>query len=460
MSSQGGQGRHPDNGRTGVTHRSSPGSESSLLSSASAEPALPFFSTTFSTHRVSSLYIGTQPLSRDRLETLTKRLRDVLVGDVVRGVEVGLDGQDTVMSRAGPLEAVDMGWRSLASILAVDTLAMDGLGSRPVSRDLGSDIGAAPDPSWGDDAATRRLRRLRSKALHISLRYESVLCTALLLPQLEEDGALDPEDEFTAQSDHFLALPLLLLRMPTPLKSVLVDFLSSTFDCRVSPLRLGTRTLITSLERWVAVEGRLTAGSALKDAVLTLAFSLPTVAGAHKNPDEALTADLGLRAVDVIIPAQQLQNFRLMGLKAEAPAAADPGLTKIASGWVEGPTRHGRVHGQLLEEGWQWRDGRHDGGADGSNDTELLDGRTAFCPFTEALGAFLDEHLGLNLFDPRVRVAKVACGGFVVSEGRLKLFASSEKDQGSVTEPRVLTEHLKTVLDSLGDLLERASARL
>ncbi|KAK0710642.1 hypothetical protein B0H67DRAFT_262869 [Lasiosphaeris hirsuta] len=49
---------------------------------------------------LSRLHVGRSPLDAQRLQALAQRLRDTLVGDVVRGVEVGLDGEDHVMGRA------------------------------------------------------------------------------------------------------------------------------------------------------------------------------------------------------------------------------------------------------------------------------------------------------------------------------------------------------------------------
>lgn len=426
--------------------------EPSGLSLESNAELPPFFNTTFSTHRVSPLYIGAEALNRERLSTLSKTLRDLLVGDVVRGVEVGLDGEDSVMARAGALEAIDMGWETVGSILGLDPETLDDIGERPVSRDLSSD--GAPDPSsWARGATERRLKATSTRqTLHISLRYESARCTALLLPRFDgdEDDEADLEDDRIVEGDsdslfpayrrtepakarHFRALPLLLLRMPTPLKPVIIDFLSNTFDCRVSPLRLGTRTLVSNLERWIKVADRLNSASATKDVVLTLGFSIPPVTSTESDGSQTTTTvDLGLKSIDVIISAPDLQNFRETGLKP----------LKRKGAWDDDGRKRRKVDGHLLEEGWEWRD--------------RDDGSKVPQPFTEALGAYFDEHLALNLFDSRTRITKVACGGFVMSEGRLKLFPPPGDDG----ERRASTEHMRAVVDCLGDLLDKAMVRL
>lgn len=329
------------------------------------------------------------------------------------------------MFRAGALEAIDMGWETVGSILGLDPQSVD---------------------KQTDGATTRRLKAAsRREALHISLRYENVLCTALLLPRLDgnedenagfQEGSTNgdlllPESKGArpATSNHFRALPLLLLRMPTPLKPVITDFLCNAFDCRISQLRLGTKTLVSNLERWIKVADRLGSASTSKDVVLTLGFSIPVIANGVQTED---TVDLGLRSIDVIIPALDLQDFRDAGLKP----------LKRKGTWADIGSKRRKADGHLLEEGWEWR------GKDDANQTSQ--------PFTEALGAYFDDHLALNLFDPRVRITKVACGGFVMSEGRLKLFPPPGDDGERVAT----TEHMPAVVDCLGDLLDKAMIRL
>ncbi|OIW32307.1 hypothetical protein CONLIGDRAFT_554224, partial [Coniochaeta ligniaria NRRL 30616] len=425
------------------------------ISSDSPEPGPPFFNTTFSTHRVSPLYVGAEPLNQDRFSALAKRLRDLLVGDVVRGVEVGLDGDGGVMARAGALEAVDLGWSSLASVLGIDREIMDSINGeegRPASRDLGSDIGVAPDPVWDGGVTSRRLRSVSSRqALHISIRYEGALCTALLVPVLggEEDTGLGDDLEegvdgagiflpvppngldsnTPVNPGHFCNLPLLLFRMPTPLRSIIVDFLSSTFDCRISPLRLGTRTLLTNLERWITVSKLMSGSAASKDVVITLGFSLPVSASPYPETDEPRTADLGLKSIDVIISPSELHRFRDEGTKHKPPDAA--GKSKRQVDWTEHAVKRRRVDANLLEEDWDWRYKMR-------VDTNPSGSIAAPYPFTEALGTYFDEHLALNLFDSKTKITKVACGGFVMSESRMKLFSPPERELGGAAWHPVL----------------------
>jgi hypothetical protein len=239
--------------------------------------------------------------------------------------------------------------------------------------------------------------------------------------------------------------------MPLPLRSVIIDFLSNTFDCRISPLRLGTQTLLTNLERWIPVSKLMSGSTASKDVVITLEFSLTAPATPHPRIDEPRTADPGLRAIDVIIAPSELRRFRDEGTKRRPPHVT--GKSKRRFAWAEHALKRRRVDRNLLEEGWDWRYTMR-------VDTDSASSMAAPYPITEALGTYFDEHLALNLFDSRTRITKVACGGFVLSENRLKLFSPSERDLGDEAGRHVLATHIQAIVDCLDDLLDRAMARL
>ncbi|KAF3766699.1 hypothetical protein M406DRAFT_337650 [Cryphonectria parasitica EP155] len=387
----------------------------------------PFLNTTFSTHRVSPLYVGSQPLVQGRLHVLSQRLRDLLVGDVVRGVEVGLDraADDGAMRRAGALEVVAMGWVRLENL---------------VGRYVGSEGGGTPPG--------------RRRALQISMQYENTECAALLLPTLQARPAAGvgrPGEE-----DHdFLHLPLLLLRMPGPLKTVIIDFVSRTFDCRISSLSLGTRSLVGALERWISHAEKSATDRSTRDVSLTLGFYAPAVAQLHQGQrDEGKGQDqtegneaedgpppatpLGIKSIDVIIPHTDLRRFLRVGRASEAERAEAVGQAagkQHASGSVDvldtfGSVRRKRLGGGKDEESWAWR----------SWDSGLGQ------PFTEALGRYVWKHLALDMFHPAVRVTKIACEGFVLSESRVKIFVD---DALSDTKQRA-------VWAVVGGLLDRA----
>ncbi|KAK4121511.1 hypothetical protein N657DRAFT_647677 [Parathielavia appendiculata] len=379
---------------------------------------LPFYNTTFSAHRVSPLYLGSELLTPNRLQLLAQRLRDKLVGDVVRGVEVRAAdaGEESIIGRAGALEQVKIGWVSVADVLGISQEGLNGIGEEE-----------------GERAGWRQLTEQLpdKKALHITLRYEMASCAALMLPRLADsrrDDVPTPAQtrfsvgdanvmEWEPTPNRFLSLPLLLLRMPAPLKTTIADFLSTTFDCRVSPMRLGTRSLIRSWEAWIRFVGLPARGPFAKDAVLSLGFYVPPPEKPNTSPDEDDTVDqqpLGLKSIDVIIPADELRQFVAAGKRlATSHRQQAPASSKMRWGWEDDVRKRRKLAGRLYEEGWEWRT------ADEEEDGQ---------PFTEALGCYLKEHLSLNMFHPGVRVVKIACGGFAMSENRLKVFAPAAEE--------------------------------
>lgn len=465
-----------------ITQASSPSHSSSSLVSGGHDDnhyLTPFLNTTFSTHRLSPLYIGSQPLTQDRIQALSHRLRDFLVGDVVRGVEVGLDrpADDGAMSRAGALESVSISW-----------IMPDGLvGSHPGQRR--QQDGPEPDPSparggsgdhqLGDTTGLNTGTGLwlppgRTKGIQISLQYEHAECAALLLPSAEDGAnpvqdmpaaveqapsAPDPLLDFApgrpVENDPaFLHLPLLLMRMPAPLKAAIIVFLSRTFDCRVSPLSLGTRSLVRALEKWTGELGGGTHADSAKDVVLTLGFCAPTVMRCrrwrqlkeqqHQQQDipqdeqteleedasEASESALGVKSIDVIIPNADLVRLLRAGKAREAAKDETSSQTRdrrkragaqFRDPYIEAKRR--KFGGDKDEEGWTWR--QRPAAAEHSGSPPQ--------PFTDALAQYVLQHLALDMFHPAVRISKVACGGFVLSEGRVKIFGvppSVDADRG------------------------------
>ncbi|CAK7271111.1 hypothetical protein SEPCBS119000_004432 [Sporothrix epigloea] len=345
-------------------------------------PACDILNTTFSFYRTSPLFVGQHGLSEDRLRALEAQLLDILTGESARGIEFGLaEDRDSSMGNAGVLETVAIEWVSADKIVAT---------SQP--------------------------------ALQMILQYENAQCVAILLPVPEtprtaNGAAADP-------GDAFLSLPLLLLKMPTPLKAIVVRFLSTTFDSRIIALHLTSRDIIRSWESWASATALPTDGPIAKDVVVTLAFNLSERRGVGISGEKQLSedaagptlakstvlttgtsqssesTDIGLRTIDVSIPNTDLGRF----LKA----------------------------GQHLESDSDDRRG---------------------APFTTALALYLKSHLGLDLFNPAVEVARVACGGFVLSMNRVKIFGFS----GSVSNP-ALNQHQSVIPQIFGDLVLRSLA--
>ncbi|KAL7801258.1 kinetochore complex Sim4 subunit Fta1 domain-containing protein [Trichoderma aethiopicum] len=375
------------------------------------EIAIPqFFNTTFSTHRVSPLYIGTQKLDQARLDRLAHRLRDTLVGDVVRGVQIGLEATDTPMGQVGPLKAVTFRWFRATDV-------------------LGDKISEG-----GDELADEQ-----NKGLWIELRHENAAYVALLLPGLSQSEkgsnrptaslwnmSLDQPDVGEADSSQFLHLPLLLLRMPQPLKVVIGEWLSTTFDCRVTKLNLGTRTLVNVLEGWLQETGLPRADS---DLVLTLAFNAPVTDKGREavlpssgdlgddDEEENKATEPGLRSMEISVSASDLRRFLRAGKALQkSKRAASHTASSVSSNkdsWEHDDRERRRLAGPHIDDGWGWLKNK--------------DGPPY--PLMEALAHHLDHHMALNLFHPGVRVTQISCGGFVLSQSRIKIVKT-----GDVTE--------------------------
>ncbi|KAM7216596.1 Kinetochore complex Sim4 subunit Fta1 domain containing protein [Rhypophila decipiens] len=442
-----------------------------------------FYDTSFSAYRVSPLFIGQQNygqgkqgqekeeeelLSNKRLGILAQRLRDLLVGDVVRGVEVGLgDDSAGVMGRYGALERVGIRWFSLGRLLDIDHLSAD---PEEEEEEDGDDENLTTATMW-----KRRLGELKDtnkRVLQINLEYENSLFMALLLPRLGGEKADGAEEDggagfFVGEAGkvqqlkrrQFLDMPLLLLRMPPPLKSVIADFLATSFDCRVSPLRLGTRTMVSCLEAWFRTVGVPSRGPLAKDVVLWLGFHFPKEEGtAHGGDDDEADAQrdgqLGLKTIDVSIPVSDLSRFVAAG--RELLDQKEENLKRKSGplgpwGWERDIRKRRRLAGRLYEEGWEWR-------AQLGKDKDAAEEEREDYPFTEALGRYVDQHLGLNLFHPGVRVTKIGCGGFFMSEGKLKVFAPSNLgEEGSQAVTASSPGQRGGVLELIWGLMEKAT---
>ncbi|KAK4465349.1 kinetochore complex Sim4 subunit Fta1-domain-containing protein [Cladorrhinum samala] len=432
-------------------------------SSIDSIASIPFYNTTFSSHRVSPLHLSRSDLTPTRLQTLAQRLRDTLVGDVIRGVEVGLaagGGGGGGRGSAGAEEETDRNAMGRAG-------ALEGVDVRVV--DVGSILGILPQQEEEEEEEARdedndyyyyyyhQYSAIKGKTcLVISLRYENAEGTAVLLPSLGRDGETrkkrnteffvgvngtvgrgkaeqgedrmdidgEEKDTDTETEEKSMRLPLLLLRMPAPLKSVVAAFLEASFDCRVSPMRLGTRSITRSWEAWIsrtAGSDNDGGGAGGKDVVVTLGFNVSPAEerngedneeedegeGQEKNNKKKNNrAGLGLKTVDVIIPGTEIGKFE----KAGKVLSRGKGV----GGWEGDLKRRRELAGRLREEGWEWR---------------AEEGGPGLQPFTEALGRYLREHTAIDLFHPSVRVVKIACGGFVIAEGRIKIFKPAGDEQ-------------------------------
>ena len=413
-------------GRGGRPSKSRPSDAESPSLLIEEPPQPPFFNTTFSVHRVSPLHLGEQSDHGAMLRTLSERLRDTLIGDVVRGVYIGLDPTHTgELGQAGSLESVNLRW-----VRVSDVISKIDLDRRPPSRDLSSD---APLES-GDGLGVLGMRR----GIWIDIQYENAACTGMLLPDLssredERDGLQEQEQMWASEGrktrskrkngvdpSHFLHLPLLLLRMPTPLKNIVVEWLSGVFDCRVGPLSLGTRCLVQVWETWLRTALVPDRAALAKEVVITLGFSLPhleeeVTVGENGEEDEdgdqpkGKSVQQGLRTLEISIEPGDIENFVRAGEKI-----AEDKIKPQPRPWTGDARTRKILAGGHDEDGWSWKTG------DEADQQQQ--------PFIDALAYYLDHHLALNLFHPSVRITKIASPGFVLTDSRIKVFDTTDAE--------------------------------
>lgn len=375
------RGRHSNISQTSTTQRAS-------LSYQEDTNFPPFFNITYSAYGTSPLYVGSESLTESRLELLAQRLRDTLVGDVIRGIQIGLEASETPHGQVGLLRSVKLRW-----FQASDVLGDDGEG-------------------WDQIPGEQK------RGLWIEIRHENAIFVAFLLPGLEETGTdaahwkMQPSETPkppNTSKDNFINLPLLLMRMPAPLKTVITNWISTTFDCHVNKLVLGTNTIITIWEDWIRTMGLPSSGP---DFQITLAFNAPLPEPGRLDAiSEAGAEKAGLRSLDITIRPSDLRRFVRAG-------KALPLNPSSAKSWDSDPRERRRLAGPNSDDGWAWR----------------LDKHAPSTPFTDALAAYLDHHLALNLLHPSVRVTQISCAGFVLAQSRVKVMKPGEEIGESVSK--------------------------
>jgi hypothetical protein len=181
-------------------------------------PPYPLYNRTYLLYRVSPLHHSDAPLLSERsLRTHAKRLREQLKGDNVRGVEVDFAGTEDALPNLGPLD--DCTWEMIGDEDAW------------IDRHRQS-----VDPDSSQLSATMTAERARG--VQVSLEYAKHSYNALLL---RDPGV-------TASPEGFTSLPLLLVKMPAAVRHVFLDYLRTSFDAHVAPLRLAPAVITSSLE--------------------------------------------------------------------------------------------------------------------------------------------------------------------------------------------------------------------
>ncbi|KAF2837306.1 hypothetical protein M501DRAFT_978400 [Patellaria atrata CBS 101060] len=301
-------------------------------------PNYPLYHSTYSTYRLSPLYHGNTPLlDPTTLRTHSRRLLNTLKRDNLRGVHVALGNPLDNLNRTGNLEECiwnligdEASWRRAR---LVEHSTMDEASS----------------------AQTHTIPPNDARGIHIELRFEKQTYTSLLLR--------DPRS--TSQTPGFTTLPLLLIRMPTTLRDLFIDYLSTAFDTRIAPMPLRPGFLTSSLENLLhnlsppsPTETQTT--QTLKTLHIQLTFPLLSPA---------------LKTLDISLSAADIPPFLSAGRALLSPEPP-PSTTS--------PT-----------------------------------------PFDLALSHYLRHHLALTLAPNSVTVAKIVCPPLALSaEGKVKLSPS------------------------------------
>jgi len=201
----------------------------------------PLYDTTFTLHRVSPLYTG-NPLDNNSLQQHARSFRDRLVGDVLRGVRVGLATDNDSLAASGALQTVT--WRLLPE---------ENLWNTSDETELDATISSSIARGW-----------------LISVTYENAKYKAILLRGAQQEGQEAEGD------DGFEHIPLLLMRMPGSLREAFIQFLTETFDTRVSVMRLQTPYLTSALEEYISSCSMRVLQNVISEVEIDLGFDNPT----------------------------------------------------------------------------------------------------------------------------------------------------------------------------------------
>lgn len=222
-------------------------------------PPYPLYNRTYQLYRVSPLHHADSdtPLLHDRtLRTHAKRLREQLKGDNVRGVEVDFAGTEDALPNLGPLE--ECNW--------------DMIGDEDAWIDRHRQL-VDPEASQVSQAMTAE----EARGIEVSLEYEKQSYNALLL---RDPGV-------TSSPDGFTLLPLLLVKMPAPVREVFLNYVRTSFDAHVAPLKLPSAFITSSLETYFRHLSSSSSSQSIQDIVrqLQVQLSFPNATALLKHLD-------------------------------------------------------------------------------------------------------------------------------------------------------------------------------
>lgn len=180
----------------------------------SARQASPFYDTTFTLFRISKLSNLPSPLNDQTLRPYARALRDIIRGNVIRGVQLHTDNPEEQRPE-GHLARCEWSITPLPKLQAQQDADDD-------VEDEGEE-GALPD------------------AICITLTYDPpATYRTLVVPALDDADAEENGN-----------YPLLLMRMPRAAKEAFKGYFERTFDCYLSPMNIPSLSIKTMLETYM-----------------------------------------------------------------------------------------------------------------------------------------------------------------------------------------------------------------
>ncbi|KAF2279268.1 uncharacterized protein EI97DRAFT_430362 [Westerdykella ornata] len=225
-------------------------------------PPYPLYNRTYLLCRVSPLHTGGASLFDDQvLRSHAQRLKSQLKGDNIRGVEVDYGGSENALGKLGPLE--ECTWQTIGD-----------------EDDWITRHRHLVDPDASQLSAGTPAEQARG--IQVTLEYEKTAYNALLLR--------DPST--TTSPEGFTSLPLLMLKMPAPIRTIFIHYLSTAFDAHVSTLRLPSTVLISTLESYFRRLSAPNSTQTIPDVIrqLQIQLSFPTTTTLLKHIDITLSA--------------------------------------------------------------------------------------------------------------------------------------------------------------------------
>lgn len=301
----------------------------------------PLYGSTFTLYRSSPLYHGSKSLFTN-LDVHARHLRETLIQDPSR--EAQLPELYPGANTSGSLESCE--WKLIGDEESWET--------------------AREEAENGEVSPTHPGE---ARGIQIELRFEKARHVAMLLGDQSQ----------ISKTPGFTSLPLFLVRMPAPLREIVVDFLATTFDARISSMPLRPSFLTATVEQI------LDKTSAPEDE--DPSFSLDSISKGIGIQLSFPSAAPLLKSIDVSIPKDDIREILARGRRL----------------WQQYQTR--------TSANKQW----------GIRPQSPIVG-----PFSAALSTYLSNHISMTLDSPGVSVSKIAIGPFALAgEGKVKVLSSS-----------------------------------